>query len=313
MTNFLKPNFESSINELEKNESQNLINYSGLGNEKIPEIVSKVYDSSNKVSLTGKVNATIDIQGDAPAGPLSGRGGSGQSGTATIDLVAGIGGATPIDIISGRPVQSVKSFEIDSARIYISAKTDIDEALGLPASKIQLQDNEITTQPSTGLSAIGIKSDVIRLVARDNIVITTLNSGVLSNNRSANPNGIDIIAGYYNRSNRTRLQPMVRGDSLANCLQDIINNVEELQDVVVKIKEEQMAINRFLLSHQHSMFTINVTYPPEGTESVTKNLTEIESLTSTFINKYIKFSKLQGDYLSITATDSIRSAYNRVN
>jgi hypothetical protein len=314
MTTFIKPNFENSLNTLEKTESQNLVNYSGVGNERLPEIKPEPYNTGNSVRLNGKTNAIIDIASDAPTGPLSGRGGLGESGTATIDLVAGIGGSSPIDIVSGRAVQSVKSFEIDSARIYVSQKTDIDEHLGLAPIKIKLINSELPTQGSTGYSAVAVKSDVIRLVARDNIIITTMNNGTLSTGNSANPNGIDIIAGYYNTGKRASLQPMVRGNSLVNFIEDIVKNIQELQTLVENVKNEQMKINRFLAQHTHEMRTYSQTNIPSDVEKkMNPPLASIEDLTSKFIQKYIGSDALAKKYITITSPDCVLSAYNRVN
>jgi len=107
---------------------------------------------------------SIKFGHDRPSNLASGYGGPGSQRCRTIDIVAGpMAGAR-----EGRgpaPDSWVDpNFGADAARIYISEKTDIDRHFGLAAGHIGMK---------TGVSAIGMKADAIRIIGRTGIKITT--------------------------------------------------------------------------------------------------------------------------------------------
>ena len=61
-------------------------------------------------------------------------------------------------------VYTDKSPELDSARIYISQRTDVDDNFILPEGNVGSSRNK---------SAVAVKADAVRLIARDGIKLVT--------------------------------------------------------------------------------------------------------------------------------------------
>ena len=167
----------------------------------------------------------------------------------------------------------------DAARIYISAKTDIDENFGLADGK-QQKGNEGSTK---GKSGIGIKADGVRIIARANGIKlitgkgnfnnTGVNGEVDSNGNALVPNdlgSIELIAGndttdiasseiisepllaiikaffpitYPNKI--YKLQPMVKGNNLVFCFQWLLDIIENL---MIKINVLTGIVAEFMLT-----------------------------------------------------------------
>jgi len=183
-------------------------------------------------------NSFIVLGRDRPQSLASGAGGSGFSAAGMIDLVVGRGAVfsanpknedlTPADLIG-------PNFAADAARIYITQKSlDIDEYFGFANTKTD----------SYGKSAVGIKADHTRIIARESVRIYC-GPGAFSGERETNCNGvtldpprIEIIA-----ADEGKLQPAVLGNNLVEYLKDNNELQRSLISAVQKIFTQLTAIN----------------------------------------------------------------------
>jgi hypothetical protein len=225
----------------------------GLFHQPLFEAVPKRINAPSEHVIAGTNNTWIVLGRDRPASLGSGYGATGVNNAGAIDICAGMmaGSKTGAQQISNVHPNMAS----DAARIYISAKTDIDENFGLADGK-QQKLNEGSTK---GKSGIGIKADGVRIVARANgIKLITgkgnfNNTGVLgevdSNGNALVPNdlgSIELIAGNDSTDialseiipepilaiikaffptplpdKIKKLQPMVKGDNLVNMPQGL--------------------------------------------------------------------------------------------
>tara|TARA_R100000152_G_C6781429_1_gene215902 strand:+ start:3205 stop:4233 length:1029 start_codon:yes stop_codon:yes gene_type:complete len=186
----------------------------------------------------GKNNSFIVMGRDRPGALDSGYGGDGETQAGMIDLSVG---RKPYDsTLNVNP-----DFHMDSARIYISQKSDIDS----------LEYFDLVEGPSTPSvsrdSAVGIKADVIRIVGRKNIRLTTeyqvKNSfeGMIES-----VGGIDLIAGNSTEGHMD-VQPMVKGNNLIACFEELAEQVQNLNIILSGFMENQMKFNKKVQKHSH--------------------------------------------------------------
>ena len=135
-------------------------------------------------------------------------------------------------------------------RIYISQRADIDHYMGMAVCK---------NADSTSKAAIAVKSDVVRIQGRENIVIATGKgkaeggSGAHDEKNSkggiiSHPGSINFVAGNYTEdepfvvfnvlnvkdaaeSRRKKLQPVVKGDDLKKALDDAMEIMMQCLEV----------------------------------------------------------------------------------
>jgi len=138
------------------------------------------------------------------------------------------------------------SFVNDAARIYLSQKTNIDEAFEIIKGKVGSPPNK---------SAVGIKADSVRLVGREGIKLVTyagvdeplLNSlgGPLGARK-----GIDLIGGNMDISPHD-IQPMVKGLNMINCVMEVMKVTQVLKEQVSLLIDDMMDIQEDVQSHFH--------------------------------------------------------------
>tara|TARA_B100000035_G_C21035502_1_gene570699 strand:- start:4043 stop:5698 length:1656 start_codon:yes stop_codon:yes gene_type:complete len=278
--------------------------------EPVPAYNRAKYDNI----IQNKNNASIVFTRDRNTNLLSGYGGKGNTGAGAIDIVCGRMGNDPKKLNDKNKAVQVNPFFVptetdmgtfvDSARIYISQKADIDDYFKLVDGRVG---------KSVERSAICIKSDAVRLVGNEGIKLVTKSDPVNSKGGRIKKNrGVDIIA----NNNDSKLQPMVLGDNMQKCvgeMAEMINNlIGALQATINNVAQLDVA----LASHVHiSPFFGAPTLPsPNGAPMCIASLIELVSVESfssaaqkwnvnTFKWKYLK----QGSPLTI------RSKYNNVN
>ena len=224
----------------EDNPKQNAQEYSGFFQSDIigPNPSYNIKESENIIQ--GKHNSIIILGRDRPASEFSGKGATPSTNVGCIDIIAGLSGILARERdAQGDKVLTNKSPELDSARIYISQRADIDspEYFNLAAGKV----GNLTNR-----SAIAIKADSVRVIGREGIKLVTSTD---SYNGSAgmfigdNIQGIDLIAG----NNDSDLQPMVKGNDLAELLDNLLELIVDLHGSVSFLLElgaaKQLASN----------------------------------------------------------------------
>ena len=207
------------------------------GNEKFI-----VYNPAQREKIIKNDDSYIVLGGDRICTPASGKAGEGFSGAHMIDLVVG---RDPD--LSGHP-----SFKNDAARIYISQKSDLDHALGLARGNVGNIKNH---------SAIGIKADGIRIVAREGIKIVTMEKGTQlsgpNKNKTKTYHGIDLIA----NNNEEDLEPIAKTEKLVDAFEMVIDAMNELARFTENFMNLQMQFNSSVSMHTHGITYTGITKP----------------------------------------------------
>lgn len=305
---------QSVLKELIKNELQNYIGYSGIGNKKQNEILTNFDQTDNEFIVRGKTNALIVLGNDRPAGQGSGYGGVGQSGCATIDLIAGHMGTLAVDKVNNNSIKSSKNFENDAARIYISQLCDLDEYFSIPKQYVMLGNIPLDIQTSKAQSGIGLKADSITLIGRENIKICTYHHGTNSQRNKISPGGVDIYAGIdASYDDKHNLEPMVKGNKLIAVLQEIISSITNVQATVSSFINIQQKINDQFLSHKHNMLGQTITNVPLNYGIISNLCVNLNADLKKHIQNNITAGQLQQKYFNPSEKTYINSNYNRVN
>ena len=190
--------------------------------------------------LQGPSNSRIVFGRDRTSSKYSGYGGKAGSHCAMIDLVAGTHGSYGKECDKeGLPILADPNFTNDAARVYISQRVDIDECLGLRSGE--------TGRPR-GRSAVAIKADNIRIVAREGIKLVTKTDGENSiggNIRATS--GIDLIAG----NDDADMQPLVKGDELVKYLENINQSIQDVTGLLNHFWTLFLRFEAVLANHTH--------------------------------------------------------------
>ena len=243
---------------------------------------------------------------DRPRSTASGYGGKGHTQASCIDLVAGLGGYKPKQVdTDDSKVYTDPDFFKDAARIYISQKTDVDENFAIGKKENYFK--------SEAKSAIGIKADNVRLVARESIVLATN-----TDRRNSQGGEIRQWSGIHLMANNDEdgLQPIPRGDNLKDALFKLSEYIEAVVKITHGYIKYQAKFNRAVAMHTHiSPFFALPTLPSQA--CIQAGITEdIEVLTKTELSILKKLTNLAGfrhNFLVASGKSFINSRYNKTN
>jgi|7_EtaG_2_1085326.scaffolds.fasta_scaffold07397_2 hypothetical protein len=230
---------------VEKNPGQ------GLNCGPLTETVPIFDRAKGEKVIKNKNNSWIVLGRDRPASKASGNGGAGHGKCGMIDIVVGRLASSVASENSDAYVSP--SFSADAARIYICQKTNIDQHFGICEGYVGLSQNR---------SAIGMKADSIRIMARQGIKIVSSMPGPPSTaGASGQPKsryGIDLISGNYGGPNAATdtngkpvLQPIPRGEYLEECLKEIVKLIEGNSKIMSNFIRKQMEFNWSIATHTH--------------------------------------------------------------
>jgi hypothetical protein len=254
--------------------------------------------------LSGENNTWIVFGRDRPSTKESGYGALPIPRAGTIDIVVGRGGPRPSAVSSnGQKILIDSNFKIDSARIYISQKTDIDKNFFISSKK---------SPASTACSAIGIKSDSVRIIGNRDVKIVTGIASEDSNGRFVDQNPAIYFIGNNDDSD---IQPIVKGNNLVACLYDLTTQINNLNSIVTQFLTLQNAFNNAVITHSHiSPFQAKPTsaspqLATDGFITTTKllsvvkssllaNVTNVEILRKEFLERFDENSRnILSDYV----------------
>jgi len=262
-TSYLSGKLKEKLDSL--NEEDRLKFY-GYGNGKKIEPVPNFIKADCEKVISGENNTWITLGRDRPRSLFSGYGGSGDSHAGAIDICVGRAGkmAKETDndgkdeeqntglIIDGllndgkvpeELLQVNNDFKSDAARIYISQKTDIDYNFGIAPGK------QLSPSPR---SAIGMKADLVRVVARESIKLVTRTDDENSQKGKVDVvGGIDLIAG----NDDSDLQPLVKGKNLQELLSYLIDDIKRLASLVHQMNIANQALETIVMNHVHLVTT----------------------------------------------------------
>tara|TARA_R110000796_G_scaffold29492_5_gene79669 strand:+ start:621 stop:1607 length:987 start_codon:yes stop_codon:yes gene_type:complete len=272
--------------------------------------------------VVSKGNSFIVFGLDRPSNILSGYGGTKDTHSAAIDIVAGRLGHYAIrrdnkgDILNVDP-----NFKLDAARIYISQKADVDSYFGLAAGNVG------NTSNKSPRSTVALKADTVRIIGRENIKLVTRtdmqnSQGGNLTNASTQTYGIDLIA----MNDTGGLQPLVKGTNLQKCLTETVDGIHDLREVFKNFLQYNRTLTQALMNHTHrSPFYGQLTSPdfegllPKGGEALVNVLTNVEAQLMLHMQK---LSGIKQNYLDTPggaeATEDdeglfILSKYNSTN
>ena len=252
----------------------------GTNNTKLLEKVPKFNRAECELVFKNHNNAWIVLGRDRPDSLDSGKGGAGETRAGAIDLCVGRMGFDPDD-----QATVDNNFKGDAARIYISQRTDVDRNFALPAGSRGMAEEK---------SAIAMRADEIRINARNGIKLVTGVYGKLnsSGQREDFTYGIDLIAGGQDNEifaplidplNPTvdRLQPLVKGTNMVNCIKALTKIVEELHFTVQHWMTFQCKFNSKLMYHSHTGIAgpIPVTTAPDPILGMAAFETTLKTIT----------------------------------
>ena len=204
----------------------------------------------------------------------------------------------------GQELYADPSYKYDAARIYMSQKTDVDRNFALAAGKVG---------SAKAKSAIGLKADGVRIIAREGIKLVTKTDKRNSQGGQVHSNsGIDLIAVNNDRT----LQPLVLGDNLKRALGDIVNQVEKLNGIVNTFLMAQMEYNAFSQSHFHISPGFGAPTPPAISLLVGGITTAVKLLGQTqlsLVAQKANLAKYKIQYLNPASRSYINSRFNNVN
>ena len=208
------------------NASSNKSKVGHAGYRNVEPIIT--FDPSHREKIITQDDSHIVLGGDRISSKASGYAGKGHTKCHMIDLVVG---RDPK--LSGNP-----SFKGDAARIYICQRTDADHSFGLVKGEVG---------SNKARSAIGIKADGVRIVAREGIKLVTMGKGteLSTGSKLKTYTGIDLIAGNDDKG----LEPIalthkledtfefmlkeILEDKILGALQEMINNQSGLNNEII--------------------------------------------------------------------------------
>jgi hypothetical protein len=246
------------------------------------------------IAAQGENNSWIVLGRDRVGNRCSGYGGGdsdseGKSHThcGMIDIVAGKqGGKATGKNGAGQELFADPDFKKDSARIYLSQKTRIDEAFGLKTSP--------ATPNATPRSAIAMKADLIRIIGEEGIrLVTRANTENSFGGKIKGVPGIDLVAGNSNDPEKASIEPFVKGHRLIACLTRIADHLDALTGVVDTYINYQLDYNATLSTHMHDVIV--------GPGGIIKNgaLPHIPTINASTKNAMNVFSKAKRSLMTV--------------
>ena len=249
---------------------------------------TRIPAEAEKVISRNKTNAYITIGKDRMGDIYSGFGGRGYPNSNAIDLVVGMGQTTRRRKLKKDNAVDPNPF-VDSARVYISQRTDLDGHFGITQGEIYPLDSK------QGISGIAMKADSVLVLGRRNVKIKAgqsraegLPSGGEKDSFGTNlPDArIDLIAD-------APLEPMVRGDKMLECITGIYNDIQQtrLQVISLIAQVTQLQIALTLHTHRTTGAGAGIAFPsgemiantydqmPKMLESLSSNVADMFSAT----------------------------------
>jgi hypothetical protein len=277
----------------------------GVANSRTIEPMPKFVQAEAEKVLDSGTNANIVIGKDRPSSLLSGYGGRGDSGAGTVDIVAGRMSHDPRQVDeNGNEMRVNPDLKLDASRIYISQKTDIDENFDLVDGKVG---------NSKARSAIGLKSDAIRIVGREGVKIVTGTDVKNSTGEDIlSVAGIDLIAG----NDDSDLQPIPLGNNLNRSLRRLTDKVDKLAGIVSSAITFQMKFNSAIMVHTHISPFFGIPTPPSEI-LISQGMTVMVDHATKTVPDIIKFrtnTKFHKQtYYSVSGKRYINSSFNNTN
>ena len=213
--------------------------HEGVAGSKMLEPLPTYVKADNEKVITDSNGSYVVLGRDRPGSRISGYGH--EHGSARVDIVVGRVSADNIGAVNdmGERMYVDNSFEKDAARIYVSAKANIDDYFKLRPGRVGM---------SRCRSGIGIKADAVRIIGREGIKLVTRPEHTNSQGgKIERVGGIDLIAGNDPRD----LQPLVKGNNMRDAIENLAAWVGKLNGIIDGLLLEQMQLNSAIALHTH--------------------------------------------------------------
>lgn len=286
------------------------IKLKGIGCSELPESVPSFNKAQCEDVIEGRNNTWI-VLGRDRNGPLFVTGSfdngenhgpygpKGHTRCGSIDIIAGRFSAnTTID----KKVEP--DFFKDAARIYISQRTDVDANFKIGDPK---------NDRSKGRSAIALKADGVRLIAREGIKLVTGTDR--KNSLGGNVHrvdGIELIAG----NDETDLQSILKGENTKEALERLVHHVDKLNGLLDAFLTYQMKFNEAMTLHTHISPFYALSTTPSEVLMVEGRLTNLNLQSNVKLGLYkhkINLVNHKNTYLKEQGKKFVCSRYNKVN
>jgi hypothetical protein len=216
----------------------NVVGSSGVSGDDIAELSPRFAQTRYETIYHGKHDSSI-VLGRDRIGVFDGYGINGNTSCAAVDIV--VGRKSSDDKFDIKQQIAYPDFTTDAARIYVSQKSDIDKAFGLPAGKGGL---------SVARSAIALKADGLRLIGRENLKLVVGTDQKNSQGGNINTRvGVELLAGKIEDGDRLMIieddaesqiseiesggmQPIPLGINTAFAIDQLTEKVDKLSGVV---------------------------------------------------------------------------------
>lgn len=279
----------------------------GIAGGPLPEPIPFFNKAESEKVISGQNNTFIVLGRDRPASRISGYGGIGDTQAGAIDIVVGRLGSL---VRSG--VYAENDFTRDSARIYISQKTDIDANFSLAEGKVGA---------SAAKSGIAIKADAVRLIAREGIKLVTGTDAQNSKGGTVDSvAGIDLIAGndgkIAKKAGESGLQPIVKGKNAEEALDKVLKLVSSLGGIVSAFLQAQMKYNAVMGTHFHVSPFFGAPTTPSSTAAeaaITSQINLLNDCVGGLQKHKMNISSVRNTYLKPHGKKYIGSRFNSVN
>ena len=279
-----------------------------FGTNRMQAQVNRVNVESEKVVAKGPDNnAYIIIGNDRPANEASGYGGIGHTQCDAIDICVGMGGFAPKQTDGdGSKFYTHPNMYLDSARVYLSQKTDVDLNFGIGTE-------DGMQKRSVAKSAAAVKADNVRLIARESLVLVTNTDAFNSQGGQINQwSGIYLMA----NNDEEGLQPIPVGNNLAQSIYELSEHLESLAKVFHGYLKYQMKFNQAVSKHTHiAPFFAKPTLASEQCKAAGQ-LVDVEHLSKTELSILKHITNLAGfrsNYLTRKGKNYINSRFNMTN
>jgi len=302
----IKKGLSSSLKDTYSREARTKHTRGGIGGSTILEPVPGFNEVSSEHVISNKHNAYVVLGRDRPGSRLSGYGGRGDTHCASIDLVAGrLGHLSRSETDDGDKIFADPNFKVDAARIYISQKTDVDKNFQLAKGTFPEADTR---------SAIALKADGVRIIAREGIKLITspddLNSQGSKVSKAAY--GINLIAG----NDDSALQPIPKGDNLVDGLTKIVEHIDAVAGILDAFLMSQIKFNTALGAHVHLSPFFGIPTAPSllaSGASIMSNTEKLALIKSSLISEKLNLVTFKVNYLTPIGKNYINSFNNYSN
>jgi len=300
--NEIQPSVQNRIDSLDRSSS---IRAEGIAGDPLTEGVPTLITTQSEKIIEGSNNTSIVLGRDRPSTRLSGYGGAGHTQAGSIDIVVGRWGSQARSFIEGERAYVNPSFDNDAARIYISQKTDIDRNFRIAGG------NQSTD--SDGKSAIALKADGIRVIAREGIKLVTRTDTRNSQGGIIDGiEGVSLIAG----DDDSKMEPMVLGNQMAGLGRALADQVSSLNGIVDSLLSAQMLMNVEVAHHFHfSPFYGQATTasPPLQSRGAKTASDHLQNAKKGLVTQKQNIEKLKTNYLCVTGAKAIFSRFHYLN